>query len=204
MKIIKRIFLLVGAIALTLTLGIGAFASEVDEGYTDDTVLTENSEGENPFDTLFSVIGEYSSEIFSALAFVATVTVGAFYKKGMLPTLRSSLGSVTKSLTALSDGTRDIIAPISERCEKISEALDGTAKTVGHISNSLGELEAELLALKDREDEQKAYRLVMLSQVDMLYDIFMSSALPQYKKDEIGERIGAMKAELGCHNENKE
>lgn len=32
----------------------------------------------------------------------------------------------------------------------------------------------------------------MQMQINMLYDIFMTSALPQYEKDAVGERISAM------------
>ena len=39
-------------------------------------------------------------------------------------------------------------------------------------------------------------RLVIEGQIDMLYAIFMSSALPQYQKDEIGERIKLMREVL--------
>ena len=34
------------------------------------------------------------------------------------------------------------------------------------------------------------------AQIDMLYDVFMSSALPQYQKDAVGERIAKMKEAL--------
>ena len=36
----------------------------------------------------------------------------------------------------------------------------------------------------------------MNAQIDMLYEIFMSSALPQYAKDRVGEKVAEMKAQL--------
>jgi hypothetical protein len=39
-------------------------------------------------------------------------------------------------------------------------------------------------------------KTIMSAQVDMLYNIFMSSSLPQYSKDAVGERISEMKAAL--------
>ena len=44
----------------------------------------------------------------------------------------------------------------------------------------------------------------LISQVDMLYAIFMSSALPQYQKDEVGARIKEMREELEKYEETKE
>ena len=46
-------------------------------------------------------------------------------------------------------------------------------------------------------------RLVVDTQIDMLYDIFMSSALPQYQKDAVGERIAKMKGAIR-ENANRE
>ena len=39
-------------------------------------------------------------------------------------------------------------------------------------------------------------RTILAGQIDMLYSIFMSSGLPQYQKDEIGEKIKEMREEL--------
>ena len=42
----------------------------------------------------------------------------------------------------------------------------------------------------------------MLSQIDMLYEIFMQSGLPQYSKDALGERMAKMKKTLGVGEED--
>ena len=46
------------------------------------------------------------------------------------------------------------------------------------------------------KSERERMRIIMQGQIDMLYDIFMTSALPQYKKDEVGTRINEMKEKL--------
>ena len=47
--------------------------------------------------------------------------------------------------------------------------------------------------------ERQTIRTVLLGQIDMLYAIFMSSALPQYQKDEIGIKIQEMREELASY-----
>ena len=47
--------------------------------------------------------------------------------------------------------------------------------------------------------ERESMRTILLGQVDMLYAIFMSSALPQYQKDEIGIKIQEMREELASY-----
>ena len=36
-------------------------------------------------------------------------------------------------------------------------------------------------------------KALMSAQIDMLYDIFMTSSLPQYQKDAVNKRISEMK-----------
>ena len=110
--------------------------------------------------------------------------------------LRTALSNVSKALTSVSDKTDGALLPIKEHVAGIEGALEDTATVMEKVSASLEKVEDELQAVKESRGERETYKTIMLSQIDMLYDIFMSSALPQYKKDEIGEKIGAMKAEL--------
>ena len=215
MKLIKRIFLLICALTLVGTLTVTSLASEVENeelAYAESEITEENLDTGaaqepdatevNPFESAFSLVCDYSSEIFSALAFVGTLIVAHFYKKGMLPTLKGALTGVSRSLGAVSDKTEAALSPISERAEAISDTIDSIKGVVDTLSSSLLRVEGELSALCEGDRERAAYKTIMLSQVEMLYDIFMSSALPQYKKDEIGERIAAMREELKLCDES--
>ena len=69
------------------------------------------------------------------------------------------------------------------------------------------ELTRELdVCIKDESEarrEKKQLRLLADAQIDMLYNVFMSSALPQYQKDAVGERIAKMKEAI-AENEREE
>ena len=80
------------ALTLSFTLGIGAFASETEgaetngeESSTEIASRPDQTEaeaiGKNPFEAIFDVALNYSSEIFSLLAFAGTLIVAYFYKK---------------------------------------------------------------------------------------------------------------------------
>ena len=71
------------------------------------------------------------------------------------------------------------------------------------LKSSLEELSGRVSTLCDNlsakeklEDCTEKVRIVILSQIDLLYDVFMSSALPQYQKELIGERVVKMKKEM--------
>ena len=44
-------------------------------------------------------------------------------------------------------------------------------------------------------------RVIMSTQIDLLHDIFMSSSLPYYRKEEVGERVAEMKRALTAAEE---
>jgi hypothetical protein len=52
--------------------------------------------------------------------------------------------------------------------------------------------------------ERATLKLILQNQIDMLYAIFQSSALPQYQKEEIGVKIQRMREELASYGEELE
>ena len=83
----------------------------------------------------------------------------------------------------------DAQAKISEREGKIEEKLE-------QMSNNI-------LSIQDPEKPklEKSLLTVMQAQVNMLYEIFQSSALPVYQKEAVGNMINQMRSEL-AENEN--
>ena len=58
----------------------------------------------------------------------------------------------------------------------------------------------------DNAEAEKLHRMktdhILEGELDMLYDIFMSSALPEYEKQRVGERVAKLKGDLST-NEGK-
>ena len=58
----------------------------------------------------------------------------------------------------------------------------------------LDEVEKRLEALAYDKSERDKMKLILESEVELLYDIFMSSGLPEYQKDTVAKRLKAIGA----------
>ena len=151
----------------------------------------------NLFDEIYAAIELNADKFLSALAFVGTLIVGVTYKSGLLPLLRDALTKIKGAIDGVkADG------------EQTRAETDATLSYIGH---SLDEIREELDGIKWQYEsydqlvkERNALRTVIEGQVNMLYAIFMTSALPQYQKDEIGDKISEMKEVLRSYDEIEE
>jgi hypothetical protein len=64
------------------------------------------------------------------------------------------------------------------------------------MQHSIETVEERLSILDDQKNENEIFKELLRGQVDMLYDIFLSSSLPQFEKDRVGKRVEEMKQAL--------
>ena len=203
LRLTKWLSMAVVAIALTLALGLGVAAEEVNlpentnvgGEYTENLPDLSEEGGEteiNIFEEIYSAAEANADKIFSILAFLGTLVVGVGYKSGLLPLLRDALSKLKSAIDGVkADGemskamTESKMAEISNFVKESNEKLRGIEERLGNYEMSM--------------EERESMRLILASQVDMLYAIFMSSALPQYQKDEIGIKIQEMREELASY-----
>lgn len=200
LRITKAISLFVISLCLTLGLSLGVWANQVDipENSIDGGEYTENYEetdydsgdvGQNIFDQIYASAEENADKIFAGLAFIGTLVVSIGYKSGLLPLLRDALSKLKQSIDGVkADG--EISKALSEN--RMTEILEAIKLS----NNRLEYIEADLIEYQNLKDERVKLKTILEGQIDMLYAIFMSSALPQYQKDEIGERIKLMREVL--------
>ncbi len=211
----KKILTVIFALALLFTLGVSAFAAEAED-IVDGDALTEQenaavedtaegeaaveqesaAEGENPFDAILATVKKYAAEILSALTLIGSVVLAVAYKKGLLPALGSAVGSIGASVKSVAEAAERSASSSESAISGVSEALGGLGDALDSVKSRLDSLEDELKQAEAKELDASAVKTIMRAQVDMLYDVFMTSALPQYAKDAVGERIALMKAEL--------
>lgn len=203
----KKILTVFFAILLVLTFGVSAFAAEASDAgdYAADEAVTaepatDAKEDVNFFDTAFSAVKKYAAEILSALTLVGSMILAFTYKRGLLPALGSALGSIGTSVKSVAEVAEKSATSSESSLCGISAAIEELGDTLGNMQERIASLDEELKRTKADGCNAKTMNTVMRAQVDMLYDIFMTSALPQYAKDAVGERISAMKAEL-CEGE---
>ena len=184
---LKRIVYIFLAVAVLLSiLSISCFAADAGAD------VTTEAEGANFFATLYKEISRYSGEIFCALTFIGSIILAFAYKKGLLPLVTKALGSAGSTLSKIKDTTDSLDQSNHEFSEKISTALGSAVDTVNKMSEKLGTLELELSKMSETKEERKTLNTVLRSQVELLYDIFISSSMPQYQKDAISQKVSAM------------
>ena len=200
----KRLLIVLIAVMLFISCGISVSASGVDktEDVTEntDTVYENNessAENANPFAEVYAYVCEHADNIFSVLAFIGSIVLAFVYKKGLMPALSSALGNLRTSVKSISDtaektlvGSENAYTDFKSNMELISKGLDTLCISVAELDNRLS-------ASEKAADESEKMKTIMSAQVDMLYSIFMTSALPQYQKDEVGARIAKMREVMG-------
>lgn len=191
----KKILLLAFFLIISLSVSVTAFASEAMPTDTNTETTSELSE-------MFMLITDNSDKIFSVLAFISSLTVVFAYKRGFIPL-------VNKGLTAIKNGTDNFESKAQDSLIKtensLSFLLDKFAcceNTIERVSSNLEELSEKLGSLEDENNEREIFKTVMLSQIDVLYEIFMQSGIPQYAKDSLGEKVAKMKKSLLVGEEN--
>ncbi len=212
----KKIFILILIFALLFSLTVlSAYA--IDEGQNPDTgadipqtdtvedgveIGSENAEdrsGEaekNPFSILYGEIIKNSDKILSALTFIGSLILAFTYKKGLLPIVKGSLSTLGGAVTKLKEETEGHMENTLKYALAVKEKLDSAEKLFTSLAERLDTLAEELKDVSANEQKNRKFREIMNAQVDMLYEIFMSSSLPQYQKDSVGEKISEMKKNI--------
>lgn len=165
--------------------------SDTDVAPADPT--DESDLGENPFAAFFGVVSEYATEILSALTLIGSLILAYAYKKGLIPLISGGIKALGGAVTKIKDSAERAEGAGKELGESLCQRLSAAEACLDKISEALESTAASLDKFKLDEGERLKTTLVLTAQIDMLYELFMSSALPQYKKDEVGERIAEMR-----------
>ena len=181
------------------------FEEETLQTETDASAITDEdaaNDGEKPnfFTKVYTELSCYASEILSALTLIGSLTLALAYKKGLLPLVEKSLLTIGGAITKIKESTKESADMSSALGDIIDEKLTTTKETVDLLANRIKELDDRLSeSIKDEKDamrEKRQLSLIVNAQIEMLYDVFMCSALPQYQKDAVGEKIARMKEAL--------
>lgn len=146
------------------------------------------------FGEIYAYLVSHAGEIFSTLSFIGTLAVAIAYKRGLIPLLRDGLGAIGGAAGSISTSTEQARAVTEEAIAGVRKALDSFSDTLSTIERAGKETSARLRALESEGYyDKKALTKILLEQINMLSDIFMSTSLPQFRKDEIAERAKEMR-----------
>ncbi len=188
----KKILTVFFVIFILCSFAVTAFASDGAD------------ESSNVFEIAFDWLAAHSSEVLSALTFAGSVALAFTYKKGLMPKLSGALTQIGGSVNTLTRETEKSLGTLGSEFDFVKKRAEETEKLCILLSDMLVGLTDKLDSLSEDKSESDKFKLIMSSQVDMLYEIFMQSTLPQYAKDSVGEKIAAMKAAISggeCSNE---
>lgn len=191
-------FLLCLAISLSVLSSLSLITSASEAEEMSETVEQAGAE-ENVFTEIYNAVCENSADILSLLSFAASVTVALFYKYALSPLIKGGLEKI-------SSGVKNISGEHSKEYTALSEAQAKICANEEKIEEKLSEISQSILEVRDVEKPrlEKSLLTVMQAQVNMLYEIFQSSALPVYQKEAVGNMISEMRSELSKNEKAEE
>jgi len=158
--------------------------------------VKEAEETKNGFTLAYNLLLDHLSELLSALTLIASLVVGYFYKKGLLPSVKGVLSGINGAVGRLKESSDKEIENRKSDAKKVEDTLASFEKTLEEQGKLISGIEQRLISEEEYYKQKEKLNLILSSQVDMLYNIFISSSLPQYQKDAMNEKILAMKKEL--------
>lgn len=197
-KLTKIIITLTFAVALLVAFCIGASAEEAE-------IITDGAQAveENVFAEIYAVIKANADKIFSALAFVGTLIVGAMYKSGLLPLLSDALGKFKGTLEGIKSENERYESLTGAKLSEMGVSIKNIEKSVEDTGSQIARIESELSVYEKALAERESMKIILSGQIDMLYSIFMASSLPQFEKEEIGNKIARMREELNSYEKQE-
>ena len=174
--------------------GDGEAAEYDSESDADPTA--ENAGEVNVFKSIYDAVKENSAQIASIAAAVCSVILAFVMSRGLTPMLKDALGGIARVAGKLGEDVRESEKHAAVVTDALTERLALAEATVERLTGVV-----EALSEKSAHDgEEQLMRedilTVMSAQVELLYDLFMSSALPEYKKDTVGQRVSLMRHKL--------
>ena len=189
----KIAFILTTALILISVLTISIAASAPDEG----VALT----AENLFSLIYDTVLRYSAEIFSFLSLIGTVVISYLYKKGLLPSVKTALSTLGNTVGKIKESNDMQCIEQKNNSERVDERLTRFEESLKEYGKSLEELKEHLICEEEMKKQRMRTDKILSSQIDMLYDIFMTSSIPHYQKEATGDRINKMRKEMESYEE---
>ena len=176
-----------------LMLPLSAHAEEAwADNASEETGDEEAAVEEGIFESVYSAVMENSEKILSLLAFIGTLAVTLIYKKGIMPGIRKVSGLIGEAIKGIKADSESLALETKEQGEVIA-SLRGRTEELCQRVDAL----TRGLSLTKQVSEQKKLSALMNAEIDMLREIFLSSSLPQYRKESVEARIKEMKEMLG-------
>ncbi len=178
-----------------------AYANDASESKAEDAMPEEDeAEAVNIFESLYELLGEYIGEVMCALTLLGSLILTILYKRGLMPFMTRTVGAIGSTIAGIKESTESYAVKSGEDLGEIKASLCKAQSAVNQFSERLIAIEQSLTALGIDKSDRELFNSAIECQSTLLYEILMSSAIPQYQKDAVGEKLGAIKSALSALN----
>ena len=189
-------YLALAALILLFSLSTVTVASASSDAISENEVQSEG----NFFAKVYEEVSKYTGEILCALTFAGSITVAVAYKKGLLPLVEKTLSAIGGAVSKIKESTKEselasaaLGKTVENKLSDTADALKLLSERITSINHTMNEIVKQDIGAST---ERRQLGIVVKAQIDMLYDVFMASSLPQYQKESVGEKIAKMKEAL--------
>ena len=223
----KKIFVILFVLALSVCFGVTAMADatalptvKADEATSKEdptqaeenatasqestTVPSENGTGEeneNPFVALYELVRSHTAEIFSALAALLSCVIAFAYRRGLIPLVKQGIGSRASTVGGINKATEAARQQMLDEAQSNRDRTDEMQNSIRLLSHEVSEVLSRFDALKQSEAERALLLSTLEAEVDLLGEIFLSSSLPEYRKEIVGSTVARLKEQLAAGRE---
>ncbi len=197
-----KFILIILTLTLTFSVGIMAYADDAlpeesaEIAQEEEVRVSEEDSSKNFFTLVYDTLSDHISELLSALTLISSIVVGYFYKRGLMPSVKGVLSGINGAVGRLKESSDKEIECRKSDAKKVEDTLSSFGKSLEEQGRLISGIEERLITEEEYYKQKEKLNLILTSQVDMLYNIFISSSLPQYQKDAMSEKILAMRKEL--------
>ncbi len=194
-RIIRILSIFFIAISLTAILPFSAFCADNTDEIISSSADKTNSEN-SLYNEIFNTISENSSEILSALSFIGSIIIMFTYKKGLVPIVKDGIFTLNNKVKNIGDKTDGFEKSVTEITDDFSKKLSDAQELLSGLETAIEEFKSEKEEKEKMKKDSETLKTVLITEIELLYEIFMSATLPEYLKERVGEKISDMKSKL--------
>ena len=211
MKIKKFLFAALAAMMLFACLAGAVSANEIGEAADEcitEAVASESGDeasgGDNAFAALYGMAAENADKIFALLSFAGTLMLAFIYKKGLLPALSGAVSRLSEAAGRVAEESDENRKGCEANTAMLRDGIGELSGALASVTDNLERIESRIGVIEQRGGDAEAIKRILACEVDMLSDLFLTSSIPEYQKENVTKRISDMKRELVSDEEKQE
>lgn len=172
-----------------------AMADTTVDGASEKTADDSDAE-KDTMTAAVDALHEHLGEILSALTLIGSLAIAFTYKKGLLPLLSGALGRLGDASGAAKASAESAAQTAEQIHSTVQNATAETARICGELTDGMNGMAQRLTQIETQLAQSRRADSATEATVELLYDIFMSSSLPNYRKEEVSARLKNIMAAL--------